>query len=236
MWQRIDSPQLLTGFEENINPVEIAARERLYGVSLPDWCVSGKGLPNIYEAVAETLTMKGSNGIDLNRLPSILESSRVSHDQLDHIWNVFSKEVPGQLNQLELRLLLGLVALAQVIIIMITTTTIIIIMIYNNNNNNDDDDGADNDDDYNDDRFPKKVPFPLSVLKVKDALYKKQARRSHETRHALDHFLTSIASNFSRFLNDFATKATTTTTSKTNTTFCCIVYIGKVERMGLCTI
>lgn len=108
-------------------------------------------------------------------------------------------------------------------------------MIYGNNNN-DDDDGADNDDDYNDDRFPKKVPFPLSVLKVKDALYKKQARRSHETRHALDHFLTSIATNFSRFLNDFATKATTTTTSKTNTTFCCIVYIGKVERMGLCTI
>ena len=37
----------------------------------------------------------------------------------------------------------------------------------------------------NDDRFPKKVPFPLSVLKVKDALYEKQARCSRETRHAL---------------------------------------------------
>ena len=125
----------MTGIEENINPEEIAARERLYGVSLPDWCVSGKDLPNIYEAVAETLTMKGSNGIDLNRLPSILEASSFSHDQLDHIWNVVSREVSGQLNQLELRLLLGLVALAQVIIIIIitttttTTTTIIIIMI-----------------------------------------------------------------------------------------------------------
>ena len=119
----------MTGFEENINPEEIAARERLYGVSLPDWCVSDKDLPNIYEAVAETLAMNGSSGIDLNRLPSILESSCVSHDQLDHIWNVVSKEIPGQLNQLELRLLLGLVALAQVIIIMITTTTIIIIMM-----------------------------------------------------------------------------------------------------------
>ena len=130
MWQRIDSPQLLTGFEENINPVEIAARERLYGVSLPDWCVNGKDLPNIYQAVAETLIMKGSNGIDLNLLPSILEASSVSHDQLDHIWDVVNKEVPGQLNQLELRLLLGLVALAQVIIIIIiTTTTTIIIMI-----------------------------------------------------------------------------------------------------------
>ena len=145
----------MTGFEENINPKEIAARERLYGVSLPDWCVSGKDLPNIYEAVAETLTMKGSNGIDLNRLPSILESSSVSHDQLDHIWNVVSKEVPGQLNQLELRLLLGLVALAQVIIIIIiiiiiivittTTTTLIIVMIYNNNDD-DNDDGDDDDD------------------------------------------------------------------------------------------
>ena len=86
------------------------------------------------------------------------------------------------------------------------------------------------------DDFPKKVPFPLSVIKVKDALYEKQAHCSHETRHALDHFLTSIATNFSRFLNDFAKKATITTTSKTNTTFCCIVYIGKVERMGLRTI
>lgn len=109
----------MTGFQENINPEEIAARERLYGGSLPDWCVSGKDLPDIYQVVSETLTIKGSNAIDLNCLLAILEESGVSPDQVDKIWDVVSKEVPGQLNQLELRLLLGLVALAQVKIIII---------------------------------------------------------------------------------------------------------------------
>ena len=65
-------------------------------------------------------------------------------------------------------------------------------------------------------------------MKSKRAVYVK-----HAHRRAVKYILLHLLPNFSHFSNDFATNATTTTTANTNTTICCIVYIGKVETIGL---
>lgn len=85
----------------------------LYGVTLPDWCVHGTDLPGIYKEIAEKTT-DACDAIDTNRLFPILMASSLLRDQLGHIWNRANRAVPGQLNLLELRIVLGLVALGQV--------------------------------------------------------------------------------------------------------------------------
>lgn len=87
--------------------------ELLYGVTLPDWCINGTDLPGVYKEITEK-TSDASDAIDTNRLFPILMASDLPRDQLGHIWNQANKAVPGQLNTLELRIVLGLVALAQV--------------------------------------------------------------------------------------------------------------------------
>lgn len=87
--------------------------ELLYGVTLPDWCVHGTDLPGIYKEIAEKTT-DACDAIDTNRLFPILMASSLPRDQLGHIWNRANQAVPGQLNLLELRIVLGLVALGQV--------------------------------------------------------------------------------------------------------------------------
>ncbi|KAL9988732.1 hypothetical protein ACROYT_G003211 [Oculina patagonica] len=86
--------------------------ELLYGVTLPDWCLHGTDLPGIYKEIAEK-TSDACDAIDTNRLFPILMASDLPRDQLGHIWNRANRAVPGQLNLLELRIVLGLVALGQ---------------------------------------------------------------------------------------------------------------------------
>lgn len=82
-------------------------------MTLPDWCVNGTDLPGVYKEITDK-TMEGSDVIDPNRLFPILMASDLPRDQLGQIWNRANRNVPGQLNALELRIVLGLVALAQV--------------------------------------------------------------------------------------------------------------------------
>ena len=88
--------------------------ELLYGITLPDWCVNGTDLPGIYRDVADkTVTL--SDAVDTNQLFPILMACDLPRDKLGHIWNQANRAVPGQLNTLELRIVLGLVALGQVL-------------------------------------------------------------------------------------------------------------------------
>ncbi|XP_022780245.1 synergin gamma-like isoform X2 [Stylophora pistillata] len=87
--------------------------ELLYGVSLPEWCVHGTDLPGIYKQIAEKTSNACDDLIDTNGLFPILMASDLPRDQLGHIWNQANRAVPGQLNMLELRIVLGLVALGQ---------------------------------------------------------------------------------------------------------------------------
>lgn len=88
--------------------------ELLYGVSLPEWCVHGTDLPGIYKEIAERTSNPCDDLIDTSGLFPILMASDLPRDQLGHIWNQANRAVPGQLNLLELRIVLGLVALGQV--------------------------------------------------------------------------------------------------------------------------
>lgn len=88
--------------------------ELLYGVSLPEWCVHGTDLPGIYKEIAERTSNPCDDLIDTSSLFPILMASDLPRDQLGHIWNQANRAVPGQLNMLELRIVLGLVALGQV--------------------------------------------------------------------------------------------------------------------------
>ena len=87
--------------------------ELLYGVKLPDWCVNGTDLPGVYREIQKK-TSDASDTIDTNRLFPILMASDLPRDQLGHIWSKANRAIAGQLNTLELRIVLGLVALAQV--------------------------------------------------------------------------------------------------------------------------
>lgn len=88
--------------------------EVLYGVTLPDWCIHGTDLPGIYKEIAEKTSDACDDVIDTNHLFPILMASDLPRDQLGHIWNQANRAIPGQLNMLELRIVLGLVALGQV--------------------------------------------------------------------------------------------------------------------------
>ena len=101
----------LTGAESDDSPE--GKLELLYGVKLPDWCVNGTDLPGVYKEIQEK-TIGASETIDTNRLFPILMASDLPRDQLGHIWNRANRAIAGQLNTLELRMVLGLVALAQV--------------------------------------------------------------------------------------------------------------------------
>lgn len=92
--------------------------ELLYGVALPDWCIKGTDLPGVYKQI-EDKTSDATDTIDTNRLFPILMASDLPRDQLGHIWNKANRAVPGQLNVLELRIVLGLVALAQVCFVLV---------------------------------------------------------------------------------------------------------------------
>ena len=85
----------------------------LYGVDLPDWVINGTDLPGVYKDVVAKCTC-GPDMIDTNVLYPILLYSDLPRDTLGVIWNKANQATPGQLNHLELRILLGLVALAQV--------------------------------------------------------------------------------------------------------------------------
>ena len=101
---KIDVPQLSTVCTESAED-----EKRTYGVPLPRWCMTGKDLPGVYKVIERHVTLKGSDRID-----AILEASNLSEDQLHHIKRIAKKLVPGKWSQVELRIALGLVALAQV--------------------------------------------------------------------------------------------------------------------------
>ena len=102
----------MTVCDEN-NPAELANLKQLYG-DVPDWCVNGQDLPHVYKVITGMVSMEGTDVIATNRFLSILKESGLTQDLLDHILRIVNKACPGQLNVLELRLALGLVALAQV--------------------------------------------------------------------------------------------------------------------------
>ena len=102
----------MTACEEN-NPAELANLKRLYS-DVPDWCVNGQDLPGVYKVITGMVSMEGTDAIDTNRFLSIVKESGLTQDLLDHILGVVNKACPGRLNVLDLRLALGLVALAQV--------------------------------------------------------------------------------------------------------------------------
>lgn len=89
-------------------------REQLYGGSLPEWSVNGKGLPQIYKVITEKLSMTGTDVIDTDHFLRFLKESGLTQDLIGHIWSQVNKACLGQLNVRELRLALALVALAQV--------------------------------------------------------------------------------------------------------------------------
>ena len=85
----------------------------LYGLELPEWITSGTDLPGVYKDVVAKCT-SGTDMINTNDLYPILLASELPRDTLGAIWNSANHAKPGQLNHLELRIVLGLVALAQV--------------------------------------------------------------------------------------------------------------------------
>ena len=101
---RIDIPQLST-----VSTKFAGDEERLYGEPLPRWCMTGEDLPDVYKVIERHVKLEGSDRID-----AILVASNLSEDQLHHIKRIANKLVPGKWNQVELRISLGLVALAQV--------------------------------------------------------------------------------------------------------------------------
>ena len=101
---RIDIPQLST-----VSTKFAGDEERLYGEPLPRWCMTGEDLPDVYKVIERHVKLEGSDRID-----AILAASNLPEDQLHHIKRIAKKLVPGKWSQVELRIALGLVALAQV--------------------------------------------------------------------------------------------------------------------------
>lgn len=66
----------------------------------------------MYKDVKDAVTKNGA--IDTGSLYPILLESELSRDILGQIWNRVNKATPGQLTDMELRMMLGLVALGQV--------------------------------------------------------------------------------------------------------------------------
>ncbi|KAK3749138.1 hypothetical protein QZH41_009816, partial [Actinostola sp. cb2023] len=90
---------------------EEAKLERLYGITIPDWCSQGQNLPGVYKDVKEAATLNGAT--DTCTLYPILLASELHRDVLGQIWSRVNKATPGQLNDMELRMMLGLIALGQ---------------------------------------------------------------------------------------------------------------------------
>ncbi|EDO44213.1 predicted protein [Nematostella vectensis] len=96
--------------EEPAEPRELTPKD-IYGVNPPHWCTESTNLPCIYSEVAEKATADGS--LDTNRLYPILLASGLPKDVLGKIWMQVNRESPGQLSLLELKMMLGLIALGQ---------------------------------------------------------------------------------------------------------------------------
>ena len=70
--------------------------------------------PRLYTTVFERCSKPGEAYMDTELLFPLLLSSQLPKNVLRDLWTVANKEIPGKLNQTELFVLLGLIALAQV--------------------------------------------------------------------------------------------------------------------------
>ena len=86
----------------------------IYGVSLPDWTKNTTMLPAVYTQIHRMCSSTSTNVISTSQLYPILLSSDLPREKLGYIWSKCNKAVPGELNEKELYLILGMVALAQV--------------------------------------------------------------------------------------------------------------------------
>ena len=84
----------------------------IYGVSLPEWTKNTAMLPAVYAQIHKMCS--SSDAISTSQLYPILLSSDLPRDKLGYIWSKCNKAIPGELNEKELYLILGMVALAQV--------------------------------------------------------------------------------------------------------------------------
>ena len=87
--------------------------KQIYGVRLPGWSKDTTLLPAVYKQIYQICSSDSTN-IITSQLYPILLSSDLPRDKLGHIWSQCNKVVPGQLNEQELYLILGMIALAQV--------------------------------------------------------------------------------------------------------------------------
>ena len=86
----------------------------IYGVSLPDWTKNTSNLPAVYTQVHRMCSSPSNDVISTSQLYPVLLSSDLPRDKLGYIWSKCNKAIPGELNEQELYLILGMVALAQV--------------------------------------------------------------------------------------------------------------------------
>lgn len=99
--------------EEVIQEPPVDPEQQIYGVRLPGWSKDMTLLPSVYKQIYR-ICSSDSSDISTSQLYPILLSSDLSRDKLGHIWSQCNKAAPGQLNEQELYLILGMVALAQV--------------------------------------------------------------------------------------------------------------------------
>jgi hypothetical protein len=88
--------------------------QAIYGVSLPEWSKNTTMLPAVYKQIHKMCSSPSNDMISTSQLYPILLSSDLPNDKLGYIWSKCNKAVPGELNEKELYLILGMVALAQV--------------------------------------------------------------------------------------------------------------------------
>ena len=101
------------GLEVPVPEEEIDTTEMLYGSQLPEWAMDPSSLPSVYRQVLKRcLSVDG--WIDTAKLQPVLMTSNLPKSMLGTIWEASNKKCPGTLNEVELYLVLGMVALAQV--------------------------------------------------------------------------------------------------------------------------
>ncbi|XP_028409115.1 uncharacterized protein LOC114531700 [Dendronephthya gigantea] len=93
---------------------DIDPEQQIYGLSLPEWSKNTTMLPAIYKQIHKMCSSPAGDFISTSQLYPILLSSDLPRDKLGHIWSKCNKAVPGELNEKELYLILGMIALAQV--------------------------------------------------------------------------------------------------------------------------
>ena len=98
--------------------------QAIYGLSLPEWSKNSSMLPAIYKQVHKMCSSPSSNVISTEQLYPLLLSSDLPRDKLGHIWSKCNKAIPGELNEQELYLILGMVALAQVLLYYLKKNTL----------------------------------------------------------------------------------------------------------------